>query len=107
MSSNHHTAKNNTTAGSGVNGGGDTYKGGAIVIQPQYRLGVFGFLGGDALRTPKKMNSNGNENSAINAVPTPAKLGEEDDGSRKVKTGTSGNWASLDIKLALEWYAHT
>lgn len=62
---------------------GQQYKGGAVVIQPQYRLGVFGFLGGDALRTRAGAGAGG-----------------EDGGG---KGGTSGNWGALDIRLALEW----
>ena len=53
------------------------------MIQPQYRLGVFGFLGGDALRTSAG-----------------AGAGAGDGGG---KGGTSGNWGALDIQLALEW----
>jgi carboxylesterase type B len=75
----------NVSADDGSNGSNDVgsnagYAGGAVVVLPQYRLGVFGYLGGEQLRTAVNLSSDG---SALK--------------------GTSGNWASLDIQLALEW----
>ena len=81
----HSTSGGNQTSSpsSPSSSTGQQYKGGAVVIQPQYRLGVFGFLGGDALRTSAG-----------------AGAGAGDGGG---KGGTSGNWGALDIQLALEW----